>query len=89
MTRKLSPGAVLLYGILAVMVILYLLPAYMALVTALKIPAEISLPTAWEWPASVNWSSFSEALLLLKPNLVNSLILTISATALSTVLGSL
>ncbi len=89
MTRRISPGSILLYGTLAIMVIAYLLPAYIALVTALKAPAEISLPTSWEWPSTLHWSSFSEAFTLLKPNLLNSIILTVCATVLSTVLGSL
>ncbi len=89
MTRRISFGTVLLYLVLAVLVVVYLLPAYMAVVTSLKLPNEITLPRAWEFPSTLNWSSFSEALALLKPNLVNSVILTICATALSTVLGSL
>ncbi|WP_147820797.1 carbohydrate ABC transporter permease [Salidesulfovibrio onnuriiensis] len=89
MTRKITLGSVLLYSTLAVLVIVYLTPAYMALITALKMPADITLPRAWEIPATLNWSSFSEAFGMLRPNLVNSLILTICATALSTVLGSL
>ncbi|KAB1443226.1 carbohydrate ABC transporter permease [Pseudodesulfovibrio senegalensis] len=89
MTRRISYGTILLYLVLTVLVVVYLLPAYMALVTALKLPDEITLPRAWELPTAMNWGSFSEALALLKPNLVNSVILTICATALSTVLGSL
>lgn len=61
----------------------------MAIVTALKDPANISLPTAWELPEKFNWRSFPEAFGLLKSNIASSLILTVCATALSTVLGSL
>lgn len=89
MTRKLTFGKVVLYGTLAVMALAYLAPAYMAMVTAVKFPADINLDTAWELPKSINWGSFSEAFKLLKPNLLNSVILTITATILSTVLGSL
>ena len=46
-------------------------------------------PTTWELPSDLNWASFSEAVKLLKPNLINSIILTVSATILSTLLGSL
>jgi glucose/mannose transport system permease protein len=79
----------LLYLILFALVVLYLLPAYLTLVTALKSPAEISLSGAWHLPAVLNWQSFYEAFVLLRPNIINSLILTICATALSTILGSL
>ncbi|WP_320169427.1 carbohydrate ABC transporter permease [Maridesulfovibrio sp.] len=90
-TKKtgITPGSILLYGTLLLLAVFFLMPAYMALVTALKPPADISLPTAWELPDKFNWSSFSDALGLLKPNIVSSVILTVCATALSTVLGSL
>lgn len=87
--RKFSPGSVLLYGTLALLALFFLMPAYMAVVTALKLPADISLPTAWEFPEILNWASFSQAIDLLRPAFVNSIILTLSATAGSTVLGSL
>lgn len=88
-TRKTTPGTVLLYATLVALSLFFLMPAYMALVTALKMPADISLPSAWEWPDVINWASFSEAIALLRPNFINSIILTLCATAGSTVLGSL
>jgi len=87
--RKFTPGSFLLYGTLGLLALFFLMPAYMAAVTALKLPADISLPTAWEFPETLNWASFSQAIALLRPNFVNSIILTISATVGSTVLGSL
>ncbi|WP_136806606.1 carbohydrate ABC transporter permease [Desulfosediminicola flagellatus] len=89
MKGKISPGSFALYGALILLAIVYLLPAYLTLATALKFPADISLPRSWEFPDVINYSSFSDALGLLKNNIVNSVILTISATALSTILGSL
>ncbi len=84
-----SMGTVFYYGLLGLMALCFLTPAYMAFVTALKFPADISLPTSWDLPASANWGSFSQALDVLKPNLINSILLVIFATAGSTVLGSL
>ena len=89
MTRNISVGSFLLYGTLAVLALAYLLPAYMMVVTALKMPENISLPRSWHLPVPLNGSSFSEAVALLKPNFVNSIVLTIFATILSTVLGSI
>ena len=77
------------YGALGILAVAYLLPAYMAIVTAFKLPADISLPSAWSLPARINWSSFGQAIDLLRPNFINSVILTVSATVLSTMLGSL
>lgn len=89
MNAKINVKNISYYTVLAILVILFLMPAYMAVVTALKLPGDITLPTSWQLPATLNWSSFSEAFSMLRPNLVNSLILTICATAGSTLLGSL
>ncbi len=89
MIKRFSMGTLLLYGTLGLLVIAYLLPAYLAFVTALKLPGEITLPRSWDLPAGMNWKSFSQAFSLLRPNIVNSIILAISATFLSTLLGSL
>lgn len=89
MIRKVTPGTLALYGMLLGLAALFLMPAYLTLVTALKLPADISLPQSWQLPPTFNWHSFTEAFELLRPNIVNSVILTVTATALSTVLGSL
>ncbi|WP_291327006.1 carbohydrate ABC transporter permease [Desulfovibrio sp. UCD-KL4C] len=86
---RITPGSILLYGILILLALFFLMPAYMAVVTALKPPAEIDLSTAWELPSKFHWSSFYDALTLLKSNIVSSIILTVCATTLSTILGSL
>jgi glucose/mannose transport system permease protein len=89
MTIKLPFAQIALYSVLILLAIAYLLPVHLTLITSLKYPGDISLPQSWQLPPEVNFSSFSEALTLLKPNIVNSLILTVSATFFSTVLGSL
>jgi glucose/mannose transport system permease protein len=88
-TSRFKPSAIALYTVLIVLAVIYLLPVYLTIITSLKFPADISLPRSWQLPPTVNFNSFTEAIRLLKPNIVNSLILTISATILSTVLGSL
>ena len=89
MKQTFTPARAAMYLILIVLAALYLMPAYLAMVTALKFPAEISLPQSWQFPEQLNFASFSQAFSILKPNIVNSVILTICATALSTLLGSL
>jgi glucose/mannose transport system permease protein len=89
MKTKFAPTTILLYGVLILLALCYLLPVYLTLITSLKFPADISLPQSWQLPPETNWSSFSEAVALLKPNIINSFILTISATILSTTIGSL
>lgn len=89
MHKKSITRSVFLYGTLTALALFFLMPAYMAAVTALKFPVDISLPTAWDFPSSINWGSFSDAIVKLKPNFINSIILTICATFGSTILGSL
>lgn len=89
MKKKNILNTVLLYGCLIFLAIAFLMPAYMAVITSLKMPADITLPRSWEIPATLNWAGFSEAFGMLRPNFFNSLILAVCATALSTVLGSL
>lgn len=78
-----------LYAALVLALAFFLLPVYMMAVTALKEPAAISLDTAWQLPPRWNWASFAEAWSSFVPKLRNSLVLTVSAAALSAMIGSL
>ncbi len=86
---KFSFSHLLLYLALVLLAVVYLLPAYLAVVTAVKFPADISLPNAWILPETMNPGSFSQAFKLLAPNITNSVILVVCATLGSTILGSL
>jgi glucose/mannose transport system permease protein len=79
----------LMYLVLCLAVSFFLMPVYMMVVTALKDPAEISLDTAWQLPSVWNWASFADAWQAFLPKLRNSLILTVTASATSAMLGSL
>jgi len=89
MKSRVSFSTLALYSTLVLLALVYLLPAYLTLITALKLPGDITLPQSWELPPTVNYASFADAFQLLRPNIVNSVILTLCATLLSTVLGSL
>jgi glucose/mannose transport system permease protein len=78
-----------LYIVIALFLLLYLVPLYMTVVTALKNPAEISLAEAWTFPSQPYWQSFADAFAELGRYFVNSIILTVSATVLSAIIGSL
>ena len=79
----------LMYLVLCLAVSFFLMPVYMMVVTALKDPAEISLDTAWQLPSVWNWASFADAWQAFLPKLRNSLVLTVTASATSAMLGSL
>ena len=84
--RKVHPSV---YVLLLVVLAVFLVPIYMAVITALKNPAEISLSTAWKLPSKLYWRSFADALDLLLPSLKNSVVLTVSGTVISALVGSL
>ena len=77
------------YLLLAVAAVFYLGPVYLVVVTALKEPAEIRLSTAWHLPEVWHWQSFAVAWEAFGPGLRNSLVLAVTATVISALLGSL
>ena len=87
--RRMNASRPLLYLCLALAVLFFLLPVYLLIVTALKDPAHISLNTTWQLPPTWNWASFSQAWDKVHVGLQNSLIVAVSATILSAILGSL
>ncbi len=83
-------GRVGLYAILVGMMILYLLPVYTVVTTSLKTPQEAGkLNSVWDLPSKVNWSSYDIAVKELGPKIRNSFLLTINATVISAVMGSM
>jgi glucose/mannose transport system permease protein len=94
----------LLYAILIFFAVLYLLPVYVLLVTGLKSFEEVSLSTMWNLPSSFSLDSFIKAWTGgeaaqgysdlasfggLGKNFINSLYLTIPATLISAMVGSI
>jgi glucose/mannose transport system permease protein len=67
----------------------YLMPVYVLLVTGFKSFQEVNLATMWALPSGIHMDNFAAALEKLAPNLSNSLSLTVAATILSSMLGSL
>lgn len=82
-------GRAAVYGLIILMAFLYLVPVYMAAITSLKAPKDINLLTSWIPPVKPYWASYGRAVREFAPNLVNSLVLAVSATLISAALGSL
>ena len=95
---------VLLYAALITFALLYLIPVYVLLVTGLKSFEEVSLSTMWNLPSGISLDSFVKAWTGgeaaegygglaafggLGKNFVNSLYLTIPATLISAMIGSI
>jgi glucose/mannose transport system permease protein len=81
---------VLRYVLLFALVCFFLMPVYVMLVTSLKEPAEVSVPAMWDLPASFSFESFQAvwARSEIRDGLVNSLMLAIPASLISSILGA-
>lgn len=87
--RTVSPKRVILLVVLVLIAVIFLVPMYMTIVTSLKRPSEINLLTAWKFPSKPYFASYAQAWELLGPNMRNSLVLTLTATVISAMIGSL
>ena len=85
------------YAALVAASVIYLLPFYVLVVTSMKSFADVSLARMWSLPSGLNFASFVQAwrgdaahgLRGLDGNFLNSVKLTIPATLLSAILGSM
>ena len=98
MTRRVSPARIGIYVLLILFAALFMIPVYVLLVSSLKPFAEVQdLSRLWLPPKTWTLESFRAAwsgipekgLRGLSPNLLNSIKLTVPATLLSSMLGSL
>lgn len=78
-----------LHLLLIAAAVFYLMPIYVLLTTGLKSFQEVNLATMWALPSGVHLDNFVAAFEKLAPNLSNSLSLTVAATVLSAILGSM
>ena len=90
MKQQYSPvSRTLLYIIIIGICIVFLLPMYITFVTAFKSPEEISFIQAWSLPSKLYGEGFKVAWERLSSGLKNSIILTVTGTVFSTIIGSL
>lgn len=96
-SRQARPGQILVYALLVLASAMYLLPVYVLLITGLKSFQEVSLARMWRLPSGLNLQSFAKAwfgkadvgIRGLAENFLNSVYLTVPATILSALLGSM
>lgn len=79
----------LLYLILVLGALYFLLPVYVLLSTGLKSFEEVGLKNLWSLPQVFSFGGIQKAAQKLLPNLRNSFLLTIPATLISAIIGSL
>jgi glucose/mannose transport system permease protein len=98
MTRRFDPWRIGIYLLLILFAMLFLVPVYVLLVSSLKTFVEVQdLSKLWSPPSGLHLETFHSAwfgipekgLRGLGPNIMNSIYLTVPATIISSILGSL
>ncbi|MCC6158166.1 MAG: carbohydrate ABC transporter permease [Deltaproteobacteria bacterium] len=89
MSARPSLSRVTIYAVLAAFAMFFVMPVYVMLSTALKSLAEAQGSAMWSLPAALSTEGFSTAFARLGHGLVNSLVLTIPGTILSSLIGSI
>jgi glucose/mannose transport system permease protein len=95
--RQIRWQRVALYGVLIAFAILYLIPVYVLVVTGMKSFAEVNLQRMWDLPKGLHFDSYTKAWFGsqaegfrgLDVNFMNSVNLTVPATILSAMWGSI
>ena len=87
--RIVSAGRIGLYVLLLVLAVFYLLPVFTALNTSLKSFEEVSRTGSFDLVRHPSLSAYKDAFAALRQGLLNSLLMAIPATILSSLLGSL
>jgi glucose/mannose transport system permease protein len=80
---------ILNYASLAVLAAYFLMPIYLLVITALKPYARVNIIQMWDLPQSIDLTGFITAWQAVAPNFINSVIITVPAAILSSMLGSL
>ena len=79
---------ILLYAILVLVAVAWLLPMYVMVGTSLKTPREVSQGEYLAPPRSFEIGNYADAFGVLKQGLVNSVVVSVPATALAVLFGS-
>lgn len=94
-TRRRRWSRLFLYTLMIVFALFYLLPVYLLLITSFKSFEDVSLSRMWEFPLAFSLESFDRAwnggqgVIGLRNSFMNSVKLTVPATIISCLLGSL
>ncbi len=96
-TQARSWQRVVIYLLLIALAVFYLIPVYLLIITSMKSFVEVSLSQMWDLPLGLSFDSFDRAWFGSKeggfrglgPNFLNSIYLTVPATLLSALLGSI
>jgi glucose/mannose transport system permease protein len=80
---------IVIYTALVLLAISFLVPVYVAIVTSLKSTREVATSSIWSLPGNPSLDNFSNAFDVLGPSFINSVLLSIPAVIISSILGSM
>lgn len=89
MTTRFRPTRLLIYLLLCIFAAFYLLPIYLMLITSLKAYVDLNVTKMWELPKGLHLEGFIGGWQRVAPNFKNSMVITIPAALLSSMLGSM
>src|SRR5688572_18196887 len=87
MQRLWSRGAI--YLVLTAFAAYFFMPFYVMLITGLKPFEDINVTRMWEFPRGIYFGGFIEAWGRVAPNFWNSVIITVPAALISSMIGSI
>ncbi len=76
------------YLTLGALVLLFLIPVYVLVVTALKDPTEVSPSQMWNLPAALSFDTFREVWPVMEDGFRNSIVMAVPAALISSLLGA-
>ncbi|RME50580.1 MAG: carbohydrate ABC transporter permease, partial [Caldilineae bacterium] len=85
--RLWNRGAI--YLVLCAFAAFYLMPFYVMIITSLKPYADVNITRMWELPRGIYFDGFLEAWRLVSPNFRNSMVITVPAALISSLIGSI
>jgi glucose/mannose transport system permease protein len=87
--KPVSLSRILVYVGLVLAAGYFLLPIYLLVITSFKPYTEVNIVTMWDLPTQPSLSGLQEAWKAVAPNFMNSVIITVPAAILSSLLGSM
>ncbi len=89
MTLRYAINRGIVYLLLALFAALYLLPIYVLVITSFKSYANISTDQMWNLPRTLDLSGFTQAWSSVGRNMLNSVLITVPAAIISSLIGAI
>lgn len=89
MTLRRTLNRAVIYLLLIALAVYFLMPIYVLAITGFKSYAEVDVTRMWQPPRGLSFQSFADAWARVAPNFQNSVLITVPAAILSSMIGSI